>query len=405
MDKKGLLLIIIFTIFAFDLQAGLKLDALATLERAPLDFAGDMGEMAGTVTDAAAMTKEVIAKGEKAKAFYEKTKLQAQNALETVNSYLPGYEESPEAEITYEEELAAAEETLSQTPSALEIQGKESEMLMEKRKEALYTEAEGKKQAAEENIRILETLAADAKTPEVKRMIDDVIKEQKGWAEDYQADMDDIQSENSQILQDDETYQEHSANKDQTIAKLAGAFAIAKGVFGNLDLSKLEGLMSKSGEEKTAEYSQVIKDNFILPEEKENSETVARVQKNRNQELINSMAKAIVAAAKFKNLSDVSEDKTDQIQDNVMGADQQVSTLGMSTEQKIQETKLLHDYNKLVLANMKLKTALAMKKQDYRLKNYDKDPAVLDLDNYIFTEEDIVTDEGTKSFLDDVKAK
>ena len=146
-----------------------------------------------------------------------------------------------------------------------------------------------------------------------------------------------------------------------------------------------------------------LKDNFLLVDEVEDAEPVARVKKHRMNELINAMAKAFVAAVKFKNAADSSEDNTYKIQDNIMGADQQVSTIGMAIEQKIQETKLLHDYNKLILANMKLKTALNMNNPGYKLKNYDKNPAVLNLDNYVFTEDDVASDANEKSFLDGVK--
>ena len=54
---------------------------------------------------------------------------------------------------------------------------------------------------------------------------------------------------------------------------------------------------------------------------------------------------------------------------------------------------------------MKLKTALNMLNQDYRVKDYEKDPANLNLDNYVFTEDDVTSDEGEKGFLDGVKAK
>lgn len=58
-----------------------------------------------------------------------------------------------------------------------------------------------------------------------------------------------------------------------------------------------------------------------------------------------------------------------------------------------------------MLADIRLKTAQDMMMQDYRLKNYDKNPASLNLDNYVFTEDDIKTDEGRTSFLSKVRAK
>lgn len=404
MNKKYIILIALLSVFSYETKAGLKLDALSALQRAPLDFAGDLGEGAGVVTDAAAMGKEVYQKGTEAKALFEKTKLKVQNAIETVKSHIPGYGDE-EGSATYEEQLAQAEENLANTPSKLKTESKGLDVSMEDRKNALYTQAAGKKQAAEENINVLKEMLGNGADPETEKIFASVIDENEEHAEQYQNEMNDLESSDSQILKSDAAYQQLNQAKDAVTGKLSSAYENAKSKFGNLSLDSLNGMLQTSPANRTAEYNEVIEENFLLPDEINDAKPISRVVKNRTNNLIDSMAEAFVAAVKFKNGADASEDNSYQIQDNIMGADQQVSTIGMAIEQKIQETKLLHEYNKLVLASMKLKTALNMKNQDYRIKNYEKDPAVLNLDNYVFTEEDIVSDEGKKSFLDNVKAK
>ncbi len=402
MNKKYVLLIALLSVLSYETKAGPKLDVLSALERAPLDFVGDLGEGGGVVTDVAAMGKEVYQKGTEAKALFEKAKLKIQNAVETVKSHIPGYGDDEDA-TSYEEQLAQAEENLANTPNKLKNESRGLDAEMHDRKDALYTEAAGKKQAAEENINVLQAMLSDGTPPETESIFYSVIDENKKHVQHYQEEMDDIESSDSQILKSDVSYQALSSAKETVTGKLEDAYKNAQNKFGSLDASSITGMLTQSPENRTAQYNKILKDNFLLVDEVEDAEPVARVKKHRMNELINAMAKAFVAAVKFKNAADSSEDNTYKIQDNIMGADQQVSTIGMAIEQKIQETKLLHDYNKLILANMKLKTALNMNNQGYKLKNYDKNPAVLNLDNYVFTEDDVASDANEKSFLDGVK--
>ena len=402
MNKKYVLLIALLSVLSYETKAGPKLDVLSALERAPLDFVGDLGEGGGVVTDVAAMGKEVYQKGTEAKALFEKAKLKIQNAVETVKSHIPGYGDDEDA-TSYEEQLAQAEENLANTPNKLKNESRGLDAEMQDRKDALYTEAAGKKQAAEENVNVLQAMLSDGTPPETESIFYSVIDENKKHVQHYQEEMDDIESSDSQILKSDVSYQALSSAKETVTGKLEDAYKNAQNKFGSLDASSITGMLTQSPENRTAQYNKILKDNFLLVDEVEDAEPVARVKKHRMDELINAMAKAFVAAVKFKNAADSSEDNTYKIQDNIMGADQQVSTIGMAIEQKIQETKLLHDYNKLILANMKLKTALNMNNQGYKLKNYDKNPAVLNLDNYVFTEDDVASDANEKSFLDGVK--
>ena len=89
-------------------------------------------------------------------------------------------------------------------------------------------------------------------------------------------------------------------------------------------------------------------------------------------------------------------------QKNVAAADYKMTAGNMMVEQKIEDIKILYNYTSLMIADLRLKTSQNMLNQDYRLKNYDKNPAALNLDNYIFTKDDIPSDEGKKSFLDKV---
>ncbi len=409
MNKNTVCLCALLIMVANNASAGLKLDALSMLERAPLDFAGDLSETAGVVTDAAAMGKEVYQKGTRAKALFEKTKLKVQNVMEKFDSLMPGYNGEPEAGTTYEEQEAEAEAAVNELPTSLEVESKTLSIEMDDRKDALLSEAEGRKTTSEENIAILNVMLEDADDPQTRAMIQSKINEHQAVVNEQTDIIVDLNSENSEILAQDESYQSLNEEKKQADQKLQDKLANAAKIAGvaGMTLSKVAGFLKKSPEEKGAAYSEVLENNFILPEEAKNAESVSRVRKYRTKVLVDSMVEAIVAAAKFQNSLDKEEEESYKIQDNTAGAEQQLSAIAMMTEHKIQETQLLHEYNKLILANMKLQTALNMNNQDYKLKNYspEKNPAVLNLDNYVFDEDDIVTDEKKKGFLDNIKAK
>ena len=405
MSKSFVLIIAALLSVSIDAKAIFKLDALSMIERAPLDFAGDAGEASGVVTDAAAALKEIEQSGERAKVLYEKSKMMVEDVTEKVNSVIPGYGEETEDSQVYEEEYAKAQEALDNTPSSLDAKAQEAEYAMAERKEALYQEAMGKKQAAEENVAQLEILYEQATDSQTKSTIVNEITEYENQIEQYEAQMADLESENSKILQSDETYQEESKKNEAAKEKANEAINAAKDKLGGMSLKDINAIKTMSPEQKTAEYNKVIKENFLLVDEVEDAKGVTRVRKKRAADLVDAIAKAIVACAKFKNAYVKNLEERERVKNNIMGADQQVSSIGMAVEQTIQEIKLLQDYNKLLLVDMRVKTARDMVSQDYRLKNYEKDPASLNLDNYVFTEEDIKSDEGKESFLSDVKAK
>ena len=187
MNKKYIILIALLSVLSFETKAGPKLDVLSALERAPLDFVGDLGEGSSVVTDAAAMGKEVYQKGTEAKALFEKIKLKAQNAIETIKSHIPGYGDENDA--SYEEQLSQAEDSLANTPNKLKNESKGLDVDMQDRKNALYTQAAGKKQAAEENINVLKAMLGDGADASTEQVFSSVISENEQHVQKYQSEM------------------------------------------------------------------------------------------------------------------------------------------------------------------------------------------------------------------------
>lgn len=400
--KKVAIVIVFSFLYITEAFAGLKMDALALVERLGV-FGSGIAENAGVVTDGVAMAKEVMARGEKLKTFYEKKKLQFESIKQKVEDFIPGYEGEDDA--SYEEEYAAAEEELAGTQNELETQNENVEADIEERKEALTEEYTGKKETAEQNLVILNQMLAEAEDDNTKAAIEAEIAELEGMLNGYNEAIEDLASENSEILENDDKFQELLNQKEQLETQISELVSGVNSLSSKLGLSNIQNMLKKDNATRQAEYNEVITKYFLTEDEPEISEKVDPKVKKRYDDLIDVMADAIVMAAEIKNTYDKQDEESHRIKDNMAGADMQVSALGMQTQQTIQDIEILHKYNKMVIVDLKLKTALNMLNQDYRPKNYDKDPASLNLDNYIFDDDDIPSDDGEKGFLDGIRAK
>ena len=211
------------------------------------------------------------------------------------------------------------------------------------------------------------------------------------------------QFENGEVedyFKDDEEYQSLLAQRNDINAQLKDIGAAAAG----LALTSISNLLSKTDEEKQEEYTGVILKNFLQKDEPNTPENVSRVMNYRREVFKQDVAHALYTAISLKLKLDEELKSIKTKQKNMAAADYKMTAGNLLVEQRIDDIKILYNYTNLLIAEMRLKTSQNMLNQDQRLKNYDKDPAVLNLDNYVFTEDDIPSDEGKRSFLDDVTA-
>ncbi len=423
MKSKCCLLLAVFLLIGHTAKASLKIDASVFAGRVG-EVSTKIGEIGTVVTETTAMIEEVKSKGEQVKVLYEKTKMQVENALDKVKSFQPAYDENGEnaansetdtvaetgdnsvvsEDETYEEELVKAEEKIENMPSAIKRRGLEAAHLMGERKNAMLTSFTGDAKAIEENIDVLNSMLEQTKDKETRVTIQSKKAELENQLGEVEKQIADVENE-GEVLQQDPEYKNHVKTADELSEQLKTVLDGASTLLSRLPLDKINGMLKRSKEKNLAKYNAVIEENFLLPEEEENGKNVGRIQVKRYKELVAAIAEAFLTGVECRNTLDEKEKETNRIYENMLAADMQVSSIGMMTEQKIHEIKLLHEYNKLKLANMKLKTAMSMIRQDYHLVNYDKDPTVLNLDNYIMTDEDVTTDEGKKSFLESGKLK
>ena len=233
-------------------------------------------------------------------------------------------------------------------------------------------------------------------------MIATQIAETELDAQKYTAQAEQFEKDEDSFLKDDETYQKLLEEKKQLEKQLA-EFSIDTGK--EFFQTALAPMLKKSPEEKTTEYNAMIKENFLLPDEPENEPNVKRIRTHREEVLTADVKNAFITATQSKLHFDDDIERLERKKDNIAAVDAKLTAGNLLIEQRIEDIKILYNYTNLIIADMRLKTSLNIRNQKYRLLNYDKDPAKLNLDNYVFTVKDMPTDEDKTGILAGVTDK
>ncbi len=287
------------------------------------------------------------------------------------------------------------------TAANLTMQLADINQQIEDRKTAISEEVAAKAQAAQDNYATLQAMYDAAEDEADKAVISSELETLTGEMEEYNTLLE--QFENNQgddYLNSDSEYQALIAQRDDIEAQL-GDISVAAADFA---ATTIKSLLSKNDAEKQEEYNKVITENFLKQDEANTAENVARIMKHRREVFKEDIAHVLYTAIKLKLQLDEDLERITTKQENMAAADYKMTAGNMLVEQRIEDIKILYNYTNLLIADLRLKTSQNMLNQDHRLKNYDKNPAALNLDNYIFTEDDIPSDEGEKSFLDSVTA-
>lgn len=367
------------------------------------------GNGAADTANAAVEAKKGLTFLDKVKLFYERQKARAeliQKAADTgKKAYTSAENVADEGKSYYESEKAAIESQINDVSSnnsaKTALQVAEINKQMRARKDVLSQENNEKAKAAQENYDklkfMVETATDDATRQSIQEMMTTTIREK----EDYEARQKEIEQEGDYLLNDSE----YRALQEQK--KLLESELMAQDIEGLKSLAnQFSKKFSKKDKAQTQRaYLEVIDQNFLKEDENVNQETTDRIMKYRRQVLLKDINNAFYTGAQKMIDSPQRLEQIEKLSSNVLNVDLAASSASLLIEMRIEELKYLFDYVEVLLADMRLKTARNMLNQDYKLQNYTKNPAAMNLDNYIFTEKDIKTDEGQKSFLDNVKPR
>lgn len=402
--RRYALLIAVLLLTPIEVNAGLKMDISAGMSRMMNSiekFVSDVQEkvdkaskkmqakingtkiptMIETVKALNSSVKEVTAAGE---ALYSDT---MSNVGELTDEYEATIDEFEKSELGKSKALVQQQADLNKQIKA--------------RQEVLTEELTAKRKAAQQNYETLQAMQNVATEQAVQDKLSAEMAELQTQLTQYNTNLQQISSGEGAYLEEDAEYKSLIDQREQVIMQL--------GELGIENMSKMaeefKNMLSMDDAQKAQEYNKVIEDNFLLSNEPENAENVKRIVQNRQKVLLKDIAYAFNKAVNLKLQLDADLDEAIRFQENIAGVDQKMTSGNLLIQQRILDTQILYNYTDLMIAEMRLKTSQNMANQAYRLKNYDKNPAVLDLDSYIFTKKDVKTDVGKKSFLENVKSK
>lgn len=262
------------------------------------------------------------------------------------------------------------------------------------RKNALIEETQSKSQASSENLSLLQQMYQSASDENAKKQIEKQMQQAQKEYDDYAQKLAQIEQDQEAFLQSDKEYAQLSQeyNRLETemndIAQNAAneAFNLAKSFF-----------MSKK--QRKDAYEEIRGKYFLKKDEKETPAANERVIKVRRETLFNDVVYATTLGYNFKKKSEELQERIDQIKGNAVAVDGQQTAINMLIEQQVIDLEILYDYTQMLIAELRVTTANDMLNMPTKLKNYDQDPSVLKMDNYVFTEKDIDEGEGKEGLF------
>ena len=405
-----LIKVVIFALFmsvlSSNAQASLKTDISAFAGRVSSTINNTVENIKVKINTAAQKVQEWYT-GSKIKSTIETVKALKEDVLTAASTIQDEYQETMDnfdeigdsATDAYEREMEDFQN--SQTGQAVELSQQLDDVnkQIDARKEVLLAEVNAKNEAAQENLAILQSMYETTTDEDGKAQLASQIESVQNEISQYGEYSKQIEEGKGEYLEQDSEYSKLQAEKEELAMQLAELSADV----GSDALDKFgDAFTNQSDAERSEEYNKVISENFLLREEAETAESVARITQHRQEVLIKDIAHAFYAAATLKLQLDADLERVERKKDNMASVDYKITAVNLLIDQRIEDINILYNYTNLMIADLRLKTSQNMFRQDYRLKTYGKDPAVLNLDNYIFTKEDVPTDEGQTSFLDSV---
>ena len=392
-------------------RAQTKID-VGTLSNTILKTIGNTEESVGEATKTAGEKAQELLIGPVENAKFEKIKALKEDITKAQSTIQDKYEEVSEDVENAASDINKTAADINKTADQIENSSLKStadlgkqlndvNQQIENYQTAASEELTAKAKAANDNYAALQAMYDAAENEDDKAAISAQMSALTEEIDGYNTTLEQFENgEVEEYFKDDEEYQSLLAQRNDINAQLKDIGAAAAG----LALTSISNLLSKTDEEKQEEYTGVILKNFLQKDEPNTPENVSRVMNYRREVFKQDVAHALYTAISLKLKLDEELKSIKTKQKNMAAADYKMTAGNLLVEQRIDDIKILYNYTNLLIAEMRLKTSQNMLNQDQRLKNYDKDPAVLNLDNYVFTEDDIPSDEGKRSFLDDVTA-
>lgn len=356
------------------------------------------------VNTASQKMQELIT-GPKIQAAAEKVRALKESITSAANTIQDTYDDISDSVDTVSEDVSGVNDSVDDVKQTdtistanLTVQLNNINQQIEDYKTSVLEEMSAKIQATQDNYAVLQAMYDASEDEADKALLAAEMSSLQEEIDSYNALLSQIENDGGEeYLSGDSEYQDLLSQRDDIENQLKETAAESTSSF-------FQNMFSKTDAEKQEEYNEVINNNFLQEGEVNTVENIARITQYRRDVFKKDIAYVLYTAMKLKLQLDEDLERIETKQENMAAADYKMTAGNLLVEQRIEDIKILYNYTNLLIADLRLKTSQNMLNQDYRLKNYDKNPAALNLDNYIFTEDDIPSDEGQESFLDSVTA-
>jgi len=414
--SKGLFLsvLFVFCLNCFEARAQLKIDGTAGVERVVGTVQTKVEEVTKKVNAAAKKVEESqlgqsiktkyeaamalkgriqanVAAGQELYTEAQKTYTEGQKLYDDTQSFVEQTQNEVEATATglYEDQMSQLKQSNALSTVTLKKELDDLQAQIDERQAVVETELETKSKLADENMSVLQELYNSAQDDETRELIEVLMAETGLVKQEFTDGLSDQDGKGQSFLEQDEEYQnlrQQYAEKEEQLRQAEEALK-QKGM--SLATDFVNGLLTKSPQQKKAEYGELISANFVGPDVLLTSETVARVVAQRSKNVKDDTINALLVVINSRKQEDKKDEKIDMIADNVASVDYAVTAQRLLNEQNIEELKVLNENLKLEIAALKLETSESMLGQDYRVQNPDANPGEINLDSYVLDEEQL----------------
>ena len=370
-----LIKVVIFALFmsvlSSNAQASLKTDISAFAGRVSSTINNTVENIKVKINTAAQKVQEWYT-GSKIKSTIETVKALKEDVLTAASTVQDEYQETMDnfdeigdaATDAYEREVEDFQN--SQTGQAVELSQQLDDVnkQIDARKEVLLAEVNAKNEAAQENLAILQSMYETTTDEDGKAQLASQIESVQNEISQYGEYSKQIEEGKGEYLEQDSEYSKLQAEKEELAMQLAELSADV----GSDALDKFgDAFTNQSDAERSEEYNKVISENFLLREEAETAESVARITQHRQEVLIKDIAHAFYAAATLKLQLDADLERVERKKDNMASVDYKITAVNLLIDQRIEDINILYNYTNLMIADLRLKTSQNMFRQDYML--------------------------------------
>lgn len=412
MNKKCFAIVFLsMSFFCFQVRAQPKIDALSGVERVFGTVLTKVEEVMKKVNSAAKSFQENLL-GDSLKTNYETFMALKQSIQEQYEAGKEAYEQAREAYNEglkmYNDGKAYAEGAVGQikglheeavkklkalnisSPEVLESRMTDLKAEMDDRKDGMAEEMEARLRVVNENIDVLEKMSGETDDDSTKEMLAVSKAAAEALRTQYEEEYEQLsQKKEGEYAISDVEYQEMQSQYDEMASLLDQIKAAAKEQGLNLATSFVQDLIKKTKEQKKQEYQALGDSNFVKPDEPLNQAAVNRINQERGDNVVSDVSSSYAHLIKQRAASEKTDEKMDQISDNVAEADYAVTAERLGNEQEIQKLNMMHRKIETNVAELKTKTSNNMMRQGLRMFNPNKNPAEIKLDVYQLTKEEL----------------